>query len=166
MNWGGWKQESRRENVYSYDKDINLDSLCIWLSDPMDCANQLSGLPKDHRTDITEGKYARLMHGVLIGPRVPHGLHSLEQNHHGQYANDLFISWPSIPIQGQEPSESRKRASISDLPQPCQVSLEQTPFSCVSSGIRGFRILDAGLGHFSPCISHGKWGDWLTIEYT
>ena len=53
---------------------------------------------------------------------------------------------------------------LRDLPQPCQVSLEQTPFSYVSSGIRGFRILAAGLGLSSPCILHGKRGDGLMVE--
>ena len=96
--------------------------------------------------------------------QLPHELHSLEQSHDGQCPDDLFISWPSKPSQGWEPSESRKGAwaSISDLPQPCRVSFEPTPFSYVSSGIHvlGSWTLASGI---CLCISHGK-RDWLLVE--
>lgn len=111
---------------------------------------------RHHRTQILQA-HACNSHWY----QLPHELHSLEQNHNGQCPDMFFHLVALKPSRGQEPSERRTGASISDLRQPCQVSLEQIPFSYVSCRIRGFRMLDAGLGHLTLCISHR---DWLTAE--
>lgn len=103
--------------MFSYNNGTKLDSLWIWLCNPMNCLQtpnsqvcQMTNRQTSQRTIIPAYAWSFLWSQL---PREPH---SLEQNHDGPSPDDLFISSPSKPSQSQEPNEGRKgaQASISE----------------------------------------------------